>query len=187
MAGPATIELTKSISATGTGTGTGAGACFNTTSAFVEAMSTEPYFAFVASRSGPGSCGMVLSVDSTGALAEVADSWTYANDSRVLGLALGEQAGKQLVYSADLEGNIVWTHRVDRTSGSVSEVDRLPAPYPGMRPRHLAAHPGGKYLYVVMEADNSIAQFDLDSETGAPLKESLRVMLIPIGRSLESR
>lgn len=68
-------------------------------------------------------------------------------------------------------------------TGSVSEVDRFPAPYPEMGPRHLIAHPGGSYLYVVMEADNSITQFGLDPETGVPVKESLGAMLIPIGMS----
>jgi carboxy-cis,cis-muconate cyclase len=144
-------------------------------------MSSEPYYAFSASWPAPDACGMAFSVDSNGGLASVVDSWAYANESGVHGLALTKRNGKQLIYSADTSADLVWIHQVVRSNGSVSEVGRFPMPYGGMNPRHLIVHPGGKYLYAVMEADNSITQFDLDVETGLIMQDSLRVMLIPIG------
>ncbi|KXX82267.1 Carboxy-cis,cis-muconate cyclase [Madurella mycetomatis] len=114
---------------------------------------------------------MALSVDDNGTLTGVVD-WTYANQSWIHGLALGERDGKQFVYTADLGADIIWTHEVDRATSSVSEVDRFPAPYPEMHPRHLIdadttlhwssgvmLSPSARYLWATARALNS-------SETG---------------------
>ncbi|KAK3356414.1 Lactonase, 7-bladed beta-propeller-domain-containing protein [Lasiosphaeria hispida] len=156
-----------------------------TTSAFIDAMSSEPFYAFSASWPGPNSCGMSFSVDGNGSLVQVVDSWKYAKTSGVHGLALNQKNGQQLIYSADLDADLVWTHAVNKTSGKVKEVSRLAMRSSNMHPRHLAAHPNGKYLYVLMEKDNSLAQFELDPNTGAALRESVRPMLIPTDADTE--
>jgi carboxy-cis,cis-muconate cyclase len=145
-------------------------------------MPTEPYYAISASWPGPNSCGMSFSVDANGAMTDILDSWSYTNASAVHGLALGPPSpgDSQLVYSADTAGDIIWTHSVNLTTGAATEVSRFKMPYEGMHPRHVAVHPTGKYLYAVMEADNSLAQYTLSPSTGALEAETLRYMLIPI-------
>jgi len=94
------------------------------------------------------------------------DSWTYENKSGVHGLALSPSTQlPQLIYSADLSADYVWTHSVN-SSGQINEVGRIRMPNTGMHPRHLAVHPNGTYLYVVMEAGNALAQVRLDRESG---------------------
>ncbi|KAL2169384.1 hypothetical protein VTG60DRAFT_6090 [Thermothelomyces hinnuleus] len=178
-----TVELTRRIEATG--------ACANTTSPFVTAMPTEPHLVFSASWPGPDGCAMSLSVSSTGALTDALGAWSYTNASAVHGLALAPTRGqqqqqrdgqasrrspgdggdgdgnRQLVYSADLSGDLIWTHSVDLATGRASEVGRFPAPEPGAHPRHLAVHPGGERLYAVLEAGNAVVEYALDRDTGA--------------------
>ncbi|KAK4150802.1 Lactonase, 7-bladed beta-propeller-domain-containing protein [Chaetomidium leptoderma] len=169
------IELVKAIPASG--------ACFNTTSAFITAMPTAPYYAFSGSWPGPNSCGMSFAADANGTLTSVADSWSYVNTSGVHGLALSpndRKDGRQLLYSADLSGDLLWTHAINKKTGKVKPVDRFPMSASGMHPRHLVAHPNGQRLYTVMEGDNSVTQSELDPETGAVTKETIRHMLIPI-------
>jgi len=144
-------------------------------------MKSPPYHVFSVSWPGPNSCGMSLPANSNGSLGTVLDSWSYANSSGVHGLALREADGQQLIYSADLNGDLVWTHAVDRASGEVTEVGQLSTTQSGMHPRHLASHSKGKYLYVLMENDNSLVQFDLDQQTGSAAKEGVRHLLYPEG------
>lgn len=151
-------------------------------------MPTAPYYAFSGSWPGPNSCGMSFSVDSNGTLANVDDSWTYANTSGVHGLALAPPThspannnnNTQLLYSADLNGDQIWTHAVNLTTGRATPAASFPMPYSGMHPRHLAVHPSGRALYAVMEADNSVAEFSLAPVSGAVAAETVRHMLIPI-------
>jgi carboxy-cis,cis-muconate cyclase len=129
---------------------------------------------------------MAFSTDSNGSLTGVTDSWSYEKKSGVHGLALSERDGQQLIYSADLSADILWTHAVNRTTKKVHEVSRFPMNHDGMHPRHVAAHPNGQFLYVVMEADNSLAQFDLNPATGAVTHETIRHSLLPIGTPTHS-
>ena len=167
------MELERSIPASG--------ACFNKTSAFIEAMKSPPYHVFSASWPAPNSCGMSISANTNGSLGTVLDSWSYASTSGVHGLALREADGKQLIYSADLNGDKVWTHAVDRASGKVSEVGRFSTSRGSMHPRHLAVHSNGKYLYVLMENDNTLVQYDLVQQTGSAVREGARYLLYPKG------
>jgi carboxy-cis,cis-muconate cyclase len=148
-------------------------------------MSKPPYYVFTASWPGPNSCGMSFSVHENGTLKAMADSWKYIDVSGVHGLALGERGGKQLIYSADLNGDLVWTHAVS-DDGKVTEVGRLKMEKAEMHPRHLAAHPNGKYLYVLMEKINAIHQFDLDDVTGVAVKDAQSHSLIPEGTSAQA-
>ena len=149
-------------------------------------MPTAPHYAFSGSWPSPRACGMSFSVDPDGTLSEVLDSWSYANASGIHGLALSPPAtaaatpNEQLVYSADLNGDAIWTHSINLTTGLARPSSQFPMAYPGMHPRHLAAHPSGRYLYAVMEADNSVAQYSLSpTAAGNITAETLRHMLIP--------
>ncbi|KAK3293698.1 Lactonase, 7-bladed beta-propeller-domain-containing protein, partial [Chaetomium fimeti] len=170
------------------------GACFNTTSPFVIAMPTPPYHVFTGSWPSPEACGMSLSTSDTGTLTGVLDSWPYINASGIHGLALSPPPNlnqsttpqQQLLYTADLNGDLIWTHSIDLATGAATEVSRFPmAGTPGTHPRHLATHPNGARLYAVMEGDNSVAEYALDSRTGAVAAEVVRHSLIPIDADTE--
>lgn len=184
MLNATTIELTRNISATG--------ACFNTTSAFITAMPNPPYEVFAGSWPSPNACGMSLSTSDTGALTHILDTWSYTNQSGIHGLALSPPQNQntanksQLLYSADLNGDLLWTHAIDLRTGAATEVARFPMPgAAGAHPRHLAAHPNGARLYAVMEADNTVAEYLLDARTGAVTTEVVRHSLLPIDADTE--
>ncbi|KAB5566264.1 Lactonase, 7-bladed beta-propeller-domain-containing protein [Coniochaeta sp. 2T2.1] len=167
------LTLSKSIPASGK--------CFNRTSAFAAASDAEPYRVVTGQWPGPDACGMSFDVFPNGTLDRVADSWGYANKSGVHGLALGKVKRKgQLLYSADLNGDAIWTHRIAE-DGRAEVVGRF-AVKNGSHPRHLAAHPGGERLYAVMEAGNRVASFTL-RESGAVEEEEDSYSLIPNGKN----
>ncbi|KAE8444559.1 hypothetical protein EG329_014483 [Mollisiaceae sp. DMI_Dod_QoI] len=95
-------------------------------------------------------------------------SWKYAAKSGTHGLAFGPN--DEVLYSADLSGDAVWTHKV-HSSGSVEAVSSYPMPETGMHPRHLIAHPSGRYIYVVMEAGNEIVAYSVNNITGSKTKD----------------
>lgn len=144
-------------------------------------MDTEPYYVLAASWPSPNACGVSLSVYPNGTLKDLADSWSYDQQSGIHGLAMGQRDRKQLLYSADLNGDSIWTHAVDKATGKVKKLGSLKMTKSGMHPRHLAAHPNGTCLYVVMEAENALHQIRLD-ETGVAVKDSQSYSLIPTGR-----
>ncbi len=85
------------------------GRCVNRTAAYVVASKRFPHFVFSASWPGPGACGMSAYTGPGGGLADMASSWAYGNRSGIHGLALGWGIN-QIIYSADLSGDAIWTH-----------------------------------------------------------------------------
>ena len=174
---PSTIELTRTVPFTGR--------CEGKTSVFVIAEDSAPYRVFSAQWPSPNACGTSLSVDANGVVDKVTDSWNYASGSGIHGRAVAKRNGRQYIYSADLNGDIVWTHVVDDATGRVTEVGRLKMSQSGLHPRHLEVHPNGTYVYVLMEAANAISAFSLDTSTFAAANQSSTYSLIPQGASLE--
>ncbi|KAK0615228.1 Lactonase, 7-bladed beta-propeller-domain-containing protein [Bombardia bombarda] len=172
---PLHVSRTRTVAATG--------ACAKTTSAFVEALPYPPYTVYTVSWPGPDACGMAISVDATGALDTVLQSWHYSATSGVHGLALGRsnKGNDTLLYSADLSGDAVWTHRVDGTTGKVREVGRRAMKRAGMHPRHVRVGGNGRWVYVVMEAANSVVGFEVDGEDGVEFSLIPAGMLFPSG------
>lgn len=123
-----------------------------------------------------------MSVMPNGTLDAFSESWKYGVESGIHGLAWGR--GETVLYSADLNGDGIWTHDVGKDGGlqvlGKFEVGR------GRHPRHLVAHPRGRYLYVVMEKENTVVQYALDTDTGAPVDEVDSYSLIPAGPSTSS-
>ncbi|KAL8383447.1 hypothetical protein RB595_010579 [Gaeumannomyces hyphopodioides] len=155
------------------------GSCAGKTSAFVQASSLPPYRVYTAAWPGPEACGAALAVGPSGAVGRNTQSWRYLTASGVHGLAFGRRGDNdELIYSADLNGDSVWTHKVDGPTGVVTELARLPVAN-GSHPRHLAAHPNGTYLYVLMEAANRLTTYSLDPETGVPTAEESSYYLLP--------
>jgi carboxy-cis,cis-muconate cyclase len=167
-----TIRLVKTVSSSGQ--------CSGKSSAFVQPTFREPYHVLVGSWPSPNACGMSLTVHPNGTLNKVADSWRYGSQSGIHGLAIYEKEGQLLLYSADLNGDTVWTHSIDRSTGKATRVGQAKSPSSGMHPRHAAVHPSGKHVYVVMEADNSLVAYSTDT-SGAAARNVATHTLLPQG------
>lgn len=85
------------------------------------------------------------------------------------------------LYSADLRGNSIWTHKKDPETGHLTLVNRLQAPAPGDHPRWVAIHPSGNYLYALMEAGNRLGVYIIDEQSHIPTFTHLTYPLIPPG------
>jgi len=153
------------------------------TSAFV--LPTPHGDVFSAAWPGPNSCGLTMSTLANGTLDKVTSAWQYANESGVHGLA--SNSDYTLLYSADLNGNSIWTHSISRDSTQAPRLlNRYRVVGADRHPRHLVAHPSGKYLHVLMEGSNQLAEFLLDERNGLPIKETAMHSLIPRGKKNSS-
>ncbi|KAI1499247.1 hypothetical protein F5X99DRAFT_291229 [Biscogniauxia marginata] len=110
-------------------------------------------------------CGGVMSVEE-GVLDALVQDYTYFPTSGVHGTALSPDS--RFLYSADDSGNSLWTHSVDSTTGELTYVANLTGPSTGSDPRHVAVHPRGQHLYVVLEGSSELAQYTIDPQTGLP-------------------
>lgn len=145
------------------------GSCWNKTSAFVMGSKFPPYRVYSGAWPGPEACGSAHGAAPGSGLVDTnTQSWRYLTASGIHGLDFGRIGDTELIYSADLNGDSVWTHAVDGPTGIVKELNRLAVPA-NSHPRHLAAHPTGNYLYVLMEAANTIVSYSLNSTTGLPI------------------
>jgi carboxy-cis,cis-muconate cyclase len=121
---------------------------------------------------------MAISVLKDGNLANITQTWKYGNNSAIHGLALGPNSDH--LYSADYGGDAVWTHQIHRNGKAIVSCRTL-ALTNGSHPRHLAVHPNGTYLYVLMETTNILTTYSLDLDTGCPTDETITYSLIPEG------
>lgn len=87
------------------------------------------------------------------------------------------------LYSADLRGNKIWTHKKD-SQGQLTLVGCVEAPDPGDHPRWVALNQN--YLYVLMEAGNRLAVYVIDEQTHCPVFTHITYPLIPPGTSSPS-
>lgn len=167
----------------------GNGKCFNKTAAFIQATTVFPYNVIVASWPGavsgadPNGCGMSLAADpEDGSLTKVLDTWAYSNASSSHGIDIREVEGETVVYSTDLTANAVWGHKIDKSTGQAAAMFRE-QDEAGSHPRHLRIHPGGKYLYVLLEAANFLHEYSVDEKTGMVIKQTSQWPLLPKGES----
>ncbi|WP_410769330.1 lactonase family protein [Fontibacillus sp. BL9] len=73
--------------------------------------------------------------------------------------------GNRFMLVADLGLDLVRTYAVNTEDGTLQPVGDTKTP-PGSGPRHLAFHPGGKFLYSINEVGNSISSFRFDAANG---------------------
>ncbi|KUJ20819.1 3-carboxy-cis,cis-mucoante lactonizing enzyme, partial [Mollisia scopiformis] len=149
------------------------------TSAFVLPSHSSPYSVYTGSWPGPNACGMAISTLPDGTLSNVSQSWKYGSKSAIHGMTFGRN-----LYSADLSGDVLWTHKVN-SNGTVEAVASYPMPEAGMHPRHIAAHPNGNYVYVVMEAGNEVVAYSVNSTTGIIETDVGTYSLIPNRNALK--
>ncbi len=85
----------------------------------------------------------------------------------------------QFALVADLGLDQVLVYRFDRTSGTLIPHDPPAATVtPGSGPRHLAWHPGGRWVYLIEELSSEVTSFDWDDGTGL-LREIQTVTTLP--------
>jgi carboxy-cis,cis-muconate cyclase len=123
--------------------------------------------------------GNVFSVDKDGGLEENVQNYEYSPETGIHGMVFDPT--ETYLYSADLRGNSIWTHRKDSQAGHLTLVNRLAAPAPGDHPRWVALHPSGTYLYVLMEAGNRLGVYVIDEQSHAPTFTHITFPLIPPG------
>lgn len=156
--------------------------CTSSKAIFVMASTSPPYAVYGSPFGGSASCGSVMGVGSSGALSKIVQNYTYGATSGVHGMAMNKN--NSFLYSADDTGNTLWTHSVDVKTGEVKLVSSVAGPVVGSDPRHVAVHPAGKYLYVVLEGANELAQYSIDDSTGVPSFENGTWPLVPAGTSI---
>ncbi|MEU6597661.1 lactonase family protein [Streptomyces flaveolus] len=110
---------------------------------------------------GSGSVA-VHPIDASGALGERTDLVTHSSPPPGPGQR-GPHAHQFLtspdgghVLAVDLGTDTVYTYRLDRAKGTLTEVARART-RPGAGPRHLTFHPGGRYAYLANEVDDTVA------------------------------
>ncbi|MGW2711435.1 lactonase family protein [Streptomyces sp. NPDC001356] len=69
------------------------------------------------------------------------------------------------VLAVDLGTDTVYTYRLDRVKGTLTEVARART-RPGAGPRHLTFHPGGRHAYLANEVDDTVVVCGYEPGTG---------------------
>ena len=85
--------------------------------------------------------------------------------------------GGKHVLVPDLGADKLWSLALNTADGSMSEAASWAAP-PGSGPRHLAAHPNGRWVYLVTEMGCRVEPLLYDAESGAiePLAPSVSTL-----------
>jgi carboxy-cis,cis-muconate cyclase len=77
-------------------------------------------------------------------------------------------------------GNAVWVHSYDSATGTIEEIQYLPAANKS-DPRHLVVHPNGNWVYVVYEGVSTIAVYSRDPISGELTFTNTTYPLLPSG------
>lgn len=163
------------------------GHCEGKPSGYNMISNREPYYVMSGAFGKTGGCGMSLSLDGKGSLKGGAKSWPLEDTSTVHGFQFWDIEGTQLLYTADMGTDLIWTHAVDKFGG-VTEIDRMKFSKPKVQPRFIQIHPNGRYMYVVLEHDNSVTALHM-SNSGAISedKDEVPFSLIPEGNGTRPR
>ncbi|TAQ91106.1 hypothetical protein B7494_g539 [Chlorociboria aeruginascens] len=146
---------------------------------FVLATKKPPYNVYGNPFYEHAGYGNVFSVDSNGALAENIQNYEYSPQSAIHGMVFDPE--ERYLYSADMWGNRIWTHKKDPDTGLLTLAGSIEAPKKGDHPRWVAIHPSGKYVYVLMEAGNCLAVYVIDEQTHLPVFTHITYPLVPPG------
>jgi carboxy-cis,cis-muconate cyclase len=106
-------------------------------------------------------------------------NYEYIPKSGIHGMVF--DSSETYLYSADLRGNKIWTHKKDSETGHLTLVGDIDAPDPGDHPRWVELHPSGAYLYVLMEAGNRLGVYVIDEHTHMPVFTHITYPLVPPG------
>lgn len=151
----------------------------NTRAIFVLAAKQAPFNVYGNPFYDHAGWGNVFSVDKDGGLEKNIQNYEYSPETGIHGMVFDPT--ETYLYSADLRGNSIWTHKKDKETGTLTLVNRLAAPAPGDHPRWVAIHPSGNYLYVLMEAGNRLGVYVIDEQSHIPTFTQITYPLIPPG------
>jgi hypothetical protein len=147
----------------------------------VLAEQKAPYNIFGAGRSP---CGNVMSSRVDGSLERHVQNITFQPSSRVHGMAL--DAENSYLYSADVSANGIWTHKIDPVKGTLSNAKFKTHSEANARPRRLAVHPKGRYLYILMSKLNKVVVYDIKMQSSGPVLTNTgqSYSLVPPGKPI---
>ncbi|OCL01876.1 3-carboxy-cis,cis-mucoante lactonizing enzyme [Glonium stellatum] len=151
----------------------------NTRAIFVLAANKPPYNVYGNPFYKYAGYGNVFSVDKDGRLESNIQNYEYSEESAIHGMIFDPT--ETYLYSADMWGNKIWTHKKNIETGHLTLVGSVDAPSPGDHPRWVELHPTGKYLYALMEAGNRLAVYVIDEQTHMPVFTHITYPLIPPG------
>jgi carboxy-cis,cis-muconate cyclase len=144
---------------------------------------------------GKSPCSWVISVRPDGSLNGIAQSLVYnrpgppsesSNGSRVEGFAMAKDG--RWLFSADSRGEGIWTHAVN-SQGLLGISRFTPIHIEDVRPRRLAVHPSGNFLYVTGRRPNEILTFEVFPSASPEQPPTLvmldvRIHLVPTGKHI---
>jgi carboxy-cis,cis-muconate cyclase len=144
----------------------------------VIAEQRAPYNIFGAGRSP---CGNVIASKVDGSFDRIVQNISYQPSSRVHGMALDQE--NAYLYSADVSANGIWTHKVDPVMGTLTNPKFKTHSEANSRPRRLALHPQGRYLYVLLSKTNKLAVYEINMQASGPqlTNTGLTYNLVPPG------
>jgi carboxy-cis,cis-muconate cyclase len=158
----------------------------NTRAIFLLAARKPPYAVYCNPFYAHAGHGSVFAVSATGSLETNTQNYAYQPDSGIHGMVFDPE--ETYLYSADLKANKLWVHRRDPDadakdpgSGAVVLVGSVDAPDERDHPRWVAMHPGGGYLYALMEKGNRLCEYEIDDTSHMPVYTNRSFPLIPPG------
>ncbi|KAI3336324.1 carboxy-cis,cis-muconate cyclase [Xylariaceae sp. AK1471] len=140
----------------------GGSMCSGSKSIFVNAYQTAPYSVYGNYYYGDARCSTVMAVHENGTLKEIIQEYVYLPGSAVHGTAITPDG--EFLISADTKGNLLWTHKIDRATGTLLNVSSIEGPSEGSGPRHVTIHENGNYVYAVLEESSEVAQYSISSD-----------------------
>jgi 6-phosphogluconolactonase (cycloisomerase 2 family) len=144
---------------------------------------------------GPGRtpCGWVIKVRPDGSLSNIAQSVVFnrpgpptetSNSSRVEGMVMSRDG--RWLFSADSRGEGIWTQAVNG-QGMLGPSRFTPMRLEDVRPRRLALHPSGRFLYVLCRRPNEVYTYEVIPSQAPDQYPNLvmldvRISLVPTGK-----
>jgi carboxy-cis,cis-muconate cyclase len=144
---------------------------------FLLAAKTPPYNVYANPFYDYAGFGNNFSVDSSGGLATNVQNFEYCPQSAIHGMVFDPT--ETYLYSADMWTNRIWCHKKDGETGKLNLVGSVEAPKSGDHPRWVEIHPSGKVLYVLMEAGNTLEEYEVDPSTHLPTYAKKSYPLVP--------
>jgi 6-phosphogluconolactonase len=115
----------------------------------------------------------VLPIEADGRLKPASSTRTHEGSGPVAGRqekphahGIYLDAAERFAFSPDLGADRVFIYRFDSAKGTLEPHGAAPLE-PGSGPRHLAFHPGGKFLYVINELRSTVTAFGYDAQKAA--------------------
>ena len=171
------VEASGALTQIGRVSSHGAGPCY-------VSVDRTGRFAFLANYGGGSIASYRIADDGTlgaGASIQHSGSGPHANQKSPHAHFIAEGSRPGRVYVADLGTDEVRAYNVDSINGKLTLNGLPPGQLPkGSGPRHLAFHPGNKYVFVNNELSSTVTVFAHDAGSGG-LKALQTVSTVPSG------